>query len=343
MEPREMSRLLMKHHSDGVILSPQKISYLWDYTKCRTHSKGCQILRCDECHRSVVLYNACNRRGCPVCARKNQLAWLASAKSRLLPTAHIHLVFSFPDEVTQKWRSDPRQTIGLLFRGVNRVLRKFEKTVGLTTGRMLVFQSHARGMAYKAHIHCVMTQGGLNEQGKWVGLGTLPLAQMAEWLEQEVPWVAAKKGWQIHDTRHNLGGERVVGYLGQRQIGMVVRPDQVQSSDDKVQINDHGNQTLLPNSSFVQRYMDHVPERGTVMARNYGLYSNKKRELREIARAELGALVPEQPSARYEQQCPDCKVALKTLGFWPAYEPKSFKAWGFEGPPPEHWEFSKAC
>jgi hypothetical protein len=344
MEPREMVRLLVGQKSNNqVIVSRQKQQYLIDYAQCRTIAKGCQVFKCDECSRATVVYNPCNRRGCPVCARKNQLAWLQSATNRLIPVGHIHLVFSFPAEVTDQWRMNPKKTIGALFRAVNRTLRKFEEQAGVTTGRMMVFQSHGRGLSYKAHLHCLMTSGGIDDQGKWVGLGVLPLARMTGWIKSYLPENSGEKGWRVHQTHHVRGGEQVAGYLAQRQIGMVVKPEQVTASAQDIDVTDRGSQTSMDPSTFVQRYLDHVPEKGSVMIRNYGLYSNRKKELHSAALTELRIEDSEEPAEKYTPECPNCKVALSIKAVYLANKAASFERWGFETHPPGHWEFGNAC
>ena len=61
---------------------------------------------------------------------------MESVKSRLIPTGHLHLVFSFPEEITDRWRKNPRETIGQLFQTVNRAIKKLERLKGLRIGRI---------------------------------------------------------------------------------------------------------------------------------------------------------------------------------------------------------------
>ena len=325
----------------SVIVSDQKRRYIADYGQCRTVAKGCQIFHCDDCHRSAVVYNPCNRRGCPVCAKKNQRAWLESVKSRLIPTGHLHLVFSFPDEITDRWRKNPRETIGQLFQTVNRAIKKLECLKGLRIGRMLVFQSHGRGLSYKAHVHCLMTDGGLNQDGQWEKLGVLPLVQMGNWIRLSLPGTEELKGFSIHQSRYERSGAGVAVYLSQKQIGQIVKAENLEKTSESIEVSDRSGKTRLGVDNFIQRYLDHVPEKGTVMVRHYGLYSNREVEWRKKA---MEVLQVEEPpkEADFEPCCPHCQTVMRLLGVWKAYEPKSFEPWGFESHPPEHWQMGKA-
>lgn len=317
-----------------VVAPPFKKQLVRDFGQCRTVAKGCQILRCESCRRSAVYYNACNRRGCPICGPKNQVAWLESAKRRLIPVGHIHLVFSFPDELTRRWRESPRPTIGQMFRAVNKAIGVLETQQGVRTGRMLVFQSHGKGMSYKAHIHCLMTDGGLNQDRQWQKLGTLPLERMAERLKLEYQ-LESEKGLRIHQSRHEKSGEAVVRYLGQRQFGQVVKCNELTQEDGEIRIEHRGGETRLDRETFVERYLNHIPEKGTVMVRHYGLYSNREVKLRSRA-IEILDVKEMEPRRAWKPECPRCRTALMVMGVWAAYQPRSFERWGLGVGPPEH-------
>jgi len=208
--------MLARLSQSGEVTAPlEKTQYLKDYLECRTAAKGGRVLRCEDCGTHAVAYNACNRRGCPVCSRKNQLNWQVKMKQRLLPTGHRHLVISFPDRFTEDWIKQPRAAVHEMMRGSRKLIRKIEKEQKLTVGTLLVFQSHCHGLAYKAHVHCVITDGGLDRDDKWQALGTLPLERMTGWLKESFGGIDNEKGWRIHESHHPAGGESVVGYLGQ--------------------------------------------------------------------------------------------------------------------------------
>jgi len=275
-----------------------------------------------------------------VCAQKNQLSWLNAARERLLPTGHIHLVFSFPEEFTDQWRREPRKTVGLLMGAVNRVMARHETQSGMRVGRMQVFQSHSTGLSYKAHVHCLVTDGGLVDDKKWVGLAALPLVEMTRRLAASLK-LKSTEGLSIHQTRHERNGQAVVGYLGHRQFGQIVKANQIDLEPERAVINDRGRSTRMPLQTFAQRYVDHIPEKGTVMVRHYGLYSNRNKQWHAVARASLTAEQAEE-SAKWVPECPTCKTELRILAVLKPYWTKTFEPWGFGEGPPEHWQFGKA-
>lgn len=334
MDKRELVGLLS---NNAVIVSQQKRQYLVDFGQCRTAAKGGQILYCDHCCASAVVYNPCNRRGCPVCGPKNQLKWLKSAKMRTLPTGHIHLVFSFSDEITRRWQRNSRETVSFLFKSVNRALIRLERHLGVTLGRVLVFQSHGKALSYKAHVHCIITDGGLDDKGQWRKLGVIPMQAMKVWMK---PLVKPEE-IRIHQTRHETTGDRFLEYLGFRQFGLIVKANQINQVESTITVNEPRGVTQLAVNTFVQRYMDHIPEKGCVMVRYYGLYSTRRRE--EYAKAYVQLVVKEandEPMAPYQICCPRCEQIMGLKATWIAGESMNYSRWGFKTHPPEHWEMA---
>lgn len=344
MEARALAEMLARLSRSGEVIVPlEKAKYLKDYLECRTAAKGGRVLRCEDCGTHAVAYNACNRRGCPVCSRKNQLNWQVKMRQKLLTTAHHHLVFSFPESITDKWIKHPRATVGELFKAVRKAISKLERERKLTLGTMLVFQSHCQGLAYKAHVHCLVTNGGLDGENKWQPVGTLPLARMTGWVEKTLSSGSGdQKGWQIHETRHRSGGEAVVEYLGQRLNGSVVAASEVKEHDAQVEIQARSGTVELAVETFVLRYLNHIPEKGTVLVRNCGLYSNRQNRRLEAAREQLG-VVQKTEAEPWEERCPRCKGKMHTI-MRSLIKPLEFdhQRLGFGIDPPFHWELSKA-
>lgn len=343
MEKRSLAQMLaVLSRSGEVTAPPEKTKYLKDYLECRTAAKGGRVLRCEDCGTHAVVYNACNRRGCPICSQKNQMNWQVKMKQRLLPTSHHHLVFSFPESYTEKWLKQPRSTVHELVTGVRKVIHKLESQLKLTLGTILVFQSHCQGLAYKAHVHCLITDGGLEPDDKWQPLGVLPLAEMTKWLEKAMAGDEPSKGWRIHESRHQAGGEAVVQYLGHRLHGSVVAADEIKEGEGTVTLRCRNGTIEMANSLFAVRYLNHIPQKGTVLVRNCGLYSNRQKKRHEVARVLLGG-GDKKPTPEWEERCPRCKGLLKTIL---NYQTKALEfdheKYGFGVDPPTHWELSRA-
>jgi len=342
VDKRELLSLLVETYQSGRIpLSAEIERLLKAYQGCRTVAMGCQIYRCDCCESSVVIYNPCNKHGCPICYKKNQLRWIEIIKKKLLPTRHIHLTFCFPEAMTQQWLKDGRCTVKELFRAVKKALKKLGQSLGLRMGFILVFQSHGKGLSYKAHIHCLITDGGLDKGGKWQSAGVLPLAKMTEWVKESIGDYQEEKGWKIHVSRHSQGGEAVVGYWGSRRSGVVTDIEGLTSEGEMVRTRDRGGRVCLDKAVFVERYFKHIPPKGLVTARHCGLYSNRQKEDYQKAKSALkGEQREEVPQEPYKEVCPKCQTELRLVAEWAAGSNPDFIRWGYGVGPPEHREMS---
>jgi hypothetical protein len=251
-------------------------------------------------------------------------------------------VFSFPESYTDKWIKQPRATVHELVQGVRKVITKLEKQRELTLGTILVFQSHCQGLAYKAHVHCMITGGGLDQDDKWQPLGVLPIAEMTRWLKKALEGDGQAKGWRIYESHHHSGGDAIVQYLGQRLHGSVVSAQEVKEHQETVEVTTRDGIVELASSTFALRYLNHIPAKGTVLVRNCGLYSNRQKQRHEKARVLLGG-GEKTHLVEWEELCPRCKGILRTIIHYQT-KPLEFdhERYGFGVDPPVHWELSRA-
>ena len=55
--------------------------YIRGMTECRTTRYGGRVVQCSDCGKTQVLYNSCNKRGCPICYRHRQKQWESHVKN----------------------------------------------------------------------------------------------------------------------------------------------------------------------------------------------------------------------------------------------------------------------
>ena len=205
--------------------------------KCRTAEKGGQVLFCPDCNTGMILYNPCNKRGCPICYLKNQMQWQKKAERRLLPTTHYHLTFSIPEIYTGIWLRNKKEVMDSLFIAVREAIAVIGKETELLLGSILAFQSHGRGMSYKPHMHCVLSGGGLDRDMNWVELQNIPTRKMEQITEEtfeneiqkrlqsdmEAQVVKKKaKQYRIYTGIHKGSGKNIIEYLSRSRHGVVI-------------------------------------------------------------------------------------------------------------------------
>jgi len=320
---------------------------------CRTAARGGRITQCPKCYTRTVIYNPCNTRGCPICSARNKILWQKKLSKKLLPVSHYHLVFSIPHAFTPTWLRNKKKVAEILFKSAGKVIAELRIQTGLLCGSALDFQSHGKGMCYKPHIHCILSDGGINKEGKWEKLGTLRYTKMAnrfrelaykELLRQiAIESLPNSKEinegeWYIYPEYHQDSGKSLVGYLGHSACGAVINLKQsfdITESTIRFSETHNGKQieTKLEKRTFVERYLNHIPPSGLVTIRYYGLYSNQHTEELKAIRKDF-EVEQEVEEEVIIDLCPNCRTKMFTLVLFPVgTDPEEIELFCSRSPP----------
>ena len=138
--------------------------------QCRTAAMGGHIESCPHGHIHRVWYNSCKHRSCPQCAGLQMEQWLDRQQARLLECDHYHVIFTVPSELNRVWACNKRCFANLLFASVRETLFELlndPKYLGAQPGMILAMHTWGSSLTEHPHIHCLLTGGGLAEDGTW--------------------------------------------------------------------------------------------------------------------------------------------------------------------------------
>ena len=165
---------ILQHHfaeyRQGKTLPPHHYQAANKLTRCRTAALGGHIQRCPDNHVSGVWYNSCKHRSCPQCNQIQIERWLQKQKSRLINTAHYHVIFTLPHELNIFWLHHPNTLTQLFFKTVKETLLSLTRDpqfMGATPGLICALHTWGRSLCLHPHIHCLITAGGLNDANQW--------------------------------------------------------------------------------------------------------------------------------------------------------------------------------
>jgi hypothetical protein len=165
LEVADIFRLHFDEYLQKYHCTPEEFAAVNAIIKCRTAALGGHLRICDGCGKVQIAYNACNNRNCPKCGSFEKAQWLAQQAARLLPVPHFHGVFTVDHLVNELAAVNPQEIYGLLFRTVNRVLKRFAaKYLGGEIGVTAVLHTWGQTMQQHIHLHCMITAGALVEQ-----------------------------------------------------------------------------------------------------------------------------------------------------------------------------------
>ena len=139
--------------------------------KCKTQALGQHVYRCENGHEHAR-WNSCRHRSCPDCAWPAKKRWLTKTEGRIIHCPHHHIIFTFASELNDLWLANPVEMKRLLFKAVKATLIEFfgdEQYCGAMPGVIAVLHTWGRALPLHPHLHCIVTSGGVDADGKWRG------------------------------------------------------------------------------------------------------------------------------------------------------------------------------
>lgn len=306
-------------------LSPEQRKVLRHINTCRTAALGGHLDVCDGCGYQQPSYNSCRDRHCPKCQSLAQAKWIAERKERLLPTKYFHIVFTLPEELRPVALAHRERVFNLLFEAASATLLAFGrgKRLGVQLGITAVLHTWTRTLAFHPHLHCIVTAGGLTEDGeRWVeasdkylfsvkalskvfrGKFLDGLARASARGELDIGGEEGlarlrervyRKAWVVYAKAPFGGPEHLVDYLGRYTHRVGISNHRLLSlTEQGVHFaTKQGKTTTLSPDEFLRRFVSHVLPSGFVKLRHYGLFAAgnvptrlaKARRLLDAARA----------------------------------------------------------
>lgn len=254
----ETRRLSLREHEAG-----QR------FMDCRTARLGGHVERCPEGHFQRSHYNSCKHRSCARCNALQNERWLERQKSRLLNCPHHHLIFTIAHELIPLWLFNRSALMNLLFHAVDDTLKDFlgdPRYLGASPGTLLAFHSWGRDLSIHPHIHALVSDGGLDNEGRWrrprrshflpakplmlafrgrfcallhraleSGALRAPRGDVTQW-QRTIARTQSKK-WNVRIERRYDHAQGLAVYLARYLRGGPIRNSQVRLKDGRVEMH----------------------------------------------------------------------------------------------------------
>lgn len=284
---------------------------LWSLRYCRTARMGSHADVCKNGHIQNIYHNSCRHRSCPQCQHLKTEQWLRRQQARLLQTKHHHWIFTIPHSLLPLWRFHQQQVQDILFKAVQLTLKQLAedpKYLDAQPGLFLALHTWGRNLSLHPHIHCLITHGGLNDQGRWVTpkrkamfpakvmmqlfRGKFVSLLKKEFSKQERPSdrTLYASDWVVHCCKPYEHGNGVAKYLARYMRGGALKNGQLLKAKERVVFRYQSHKTgkketlTLDAADFIKRLLQHVmiPYKQTL--RVYGLYHPSKTKALNAAR-----------------------------------------------------------
>jgi hypothetical protein len=195
-----------------------------------------------------------------------------------LPTDHFHVIFTLPSELHARWRWNRAALTEVLFSSVRETLVTLlsdSKWLGAQPGIVATLHTWSRTLAWHAHLHGLISGGGLTVHGAWVAVRTgylLPVAVVRAlfrgkvlgaierlWLTgqltepphyaedgvRQVLVEAARRKWNIRVAERYRHGRGVMKYLARYVRGGPIKDHRLVHFDGQQVTFWYGNQRDL--------------------------------------------------------------------------------------------------
>lgn len=246
--------------------------------KCRTAEMGGHLEECNSCGHLRNRYNSCRNRHCPKCQGVKKEMWIIQQEDMLLPIASFHVVFTIPQELNELCLHQPKFMYDLLLKSAWHTLRTFgedPKWLGAKGAATMVLHTWSQKMILHPHVHCIVPNGGLTEEGNWqfpkrsngkregnflfpvsamkkvykgfflaelkkvIENGTLPLPPAFPFGRPYKTWknILYKKDWVVYTKKPFAGVKHVVNYLARYSHRVAITNYRIKNiADGKVTI-----------------------------------------------------------------------------------------------------------
>jgi len=229
---------------------------------------------------------------------------------RVLPIHHFHVVFTLPAELAPLAKRNPTAIHALLMRAAADSLLALGQDkrfwgIPANLGVTAVLHTWTRDMRFHPHVHCIVTGGGLDNDGlRWVSapadflfpvhvLGALFRGKILSGIAHLLQTGAIvdschdraarrrrkrlyQKSWVVYCKRPFGGPSQVFQYLGRYTHRVAISNARlVSATDDAVVFRTRGQGTCtLHPHDFIHRFLQHVLPSGFVKIRHFGLLAS---------------------------------------------------------------------
>lgn len=272
------------------------------YLDCGNPKCGFARIRCGDCGSEFLLHFSCYGRGfCPSCHAKRREEWGDWMREKLLlDVPNCQVVFTIPKMLRVFFKYNRSLLSGLCLCGKEAILKYFKAVAGreLTPAIVAVIQSFGSRINLHQHLHFLVSEGGSDRDGWFHSVSRFNDDFLREIFTREVFSLLLRKqlinltliqkilrwrhtGFHVHDkvrATSKQEAERVGKYMI-RPILSLKRLffDQAQGQVIYQYGKYRSELERMDYLEFIARVTSHIPDKGQVMIRYYGLYANAHR------------------------------------------------------------------
>ena len=278
---------------------------------CGDIREGYYEYLCEDCATRTKVGFTCKCKLCLRCFKTAVDGWLNQARNVLFEgVVHRQVVLTVPKRIRPLILAEPEFLKVFMDAGaaaVKELIEQWRKKRKIRVGIMAVLQLHGRAGNRNPHLHFVVSEGGVDKDGKWREVNFFDTKKLRKkWqyhvitaLKKAVRGTAYEAEWYDKlgamfrqyptgfdcDCMPEEGPvERLVVYLLKYVSSPPISIRRIEGYDgEKVtyRYEDHRQGEVhetIPATEFIGRMIQHLPPKGFRMVRYYGIYARPVRE-----------------------------------------------------------------
>lgn len=254
-----------------------------------------------DCTHTKTICFSCKSRFCPTCGKIATDKWIENQKNMLPKTKWQHITLTMP---AQLWGffAEYRELLNELSKIAAKVISKLAGKRKVKVGMFIALHTFGHDLKWNVHIHLSVTMGGLTEQQTWEKIRFSNRAIMPMWRYEIINLLREhskagniktsnqflnqeyNKNWIVHLAKPTKSAWLTISYLGRYlkrpplPLSKLLHYDGKQVVFNFIDRNDNSKQTTaIEIDTFLDKFTQHIPDKGFRMIRYYGFLANAVR------------------------------------------------------------------
>ena len=271
---------------------------------CKDENRGGFWYYCKNCNEYLFIPFGCNSRLCSCCGKRYTDQWASVLAERLEKNIfHRHLVFGIPDMLWRYFHED-RKLFKILMDVAYKTIREVfsnMKRKKLIPGVIEVFHPFGKDLKNQPHVHCIVTEGGFDDNGTFIQLGNyIPynalhknweyniLKKLKKYIPKTIVEEAYRKypnGFCVYVREDRISSRKgLAKYLGRYVRHPAIANSRIIAYNGEAvrfYYRDHQDKIhyrIMLAYDFISAIIQHIPEKNQKLARYYGAYSRRKKK-----------------------------------------------------------------
>jgi len=247
----------------------------------------------------------CNSRLCSCCGKRYTDQWADRLANKVAKNiTHRHFTFSLPIELREPIKQNRYLQKVISDSAYETIKKMFSHSLkrNIIPGVIGVVHPFGKSLVFNPHVHCIVTEGGYDKQGKFYALSRYIsydafhkkwqyeiLTALRKYLPKDLIDFLFRKypnGFAAYLKPEKISSSKRLG----QYVGRYVRHPAIANSriiaynKEAVRFywKDHQNKTnykIMMAHDFISAIIQHIPEKNFRLIRYYGAYSRRKKKV----------------------------------------------------------------